>query len=114
RLDVREQIREQAGAARVGARDVRAVAEVLRAGVDEQRGVAGDPRALVRDVVQDGGVRADRDDVLVRRELLVLLARLEEREVELELAARSGREALRRAAMAAHRAPGRLDQARDL
>src|SRR5207302_9724497 len=99
-----EATRAAAGAANVRARDVAAVAVATRAGIDEQRRVARDARLAVCDVVQHRGVRAERDDVLVRRRRIVLLRRLEVREVKLELARLAAAKLLLGAAMAAHRA----------
>ena len=69
----------RAGPPGVAARDVTAVAVAARAGVDEQRRLARDLRLLVRDVVKDRGVRAERDDALVRRDRVILLACIEVR-----------------------------------
>ena len=89
RLHPGHELRERAGgrAAALDPRagDIRAVPREARAGVDQQR-----PRRLralfVADVVEGGGVLAQRDDVLVRRLGIVLAGGAEEGEVQLELA----------------------------
>ena len=103
-------------AAHVRARDVAAVAVALRARVDEQRACRRATFvALVRDVVQHRRVRAERDDVLVRRRRIVLLA--SPRDTRGGARARCTgppRNICSVAAMAAHRAPRRLGEALDL
>src|SRR5262249_1649573 len=101
-------------AADVGPGDVARVALALGAGVDQQRAVAGDALAGVRDVVQRGGVASDRDDALVGRPQIVLLRRRQVREVDLELRRRAGLEQLGRLLVAAGAAPARLREALDL
>jgi hypothetical protein len=116
-----EQHRAVGGAASPGAGDVGAVAEIARAGVNQERvdgqrpgqAVAGDPLGVV-DVVEDGGVAAAGDDALVRRVGLALPRGREERQVAGQLAGVEAREQILDVLVAADRAGGGLGQALDL